>query len=176
MFLTESNLRGAYLITLDAAEDKRGCFARTYCRMEFAEHGLHTDYVQSSISVNRLARTLRGMHFQAAPAAEIKIVQCVRGSIYDVIIDLRPGSDTYCQWAGYELTAGNNRILYIPAGFAHGFMTGADDSAVYYMISECYAPQFAGGVRWDDPVFGINWPSGDPIISDKDRSWPDYVR
>jgi dTDP-4-dehydrorhamnose 3,5-epimerase len=176
MKFKETGLPGAYLVETEPHEDERGYFARVFCSEQFAEQGLETDYVQNSISQNRRRGTLRGLHYQAEPAAEVKLVQCLRGSLFDVIIDLRPRSATYCRWYGLELSAANKRLLYIPQGFAHGFQTLEDDTLVYYMISQTFAPEYARGVRWDDPVFGIKWPLANPIISDKDRRLPDYKR
>lgn len=174
MHFKETGLKGAWLIKTEPAEDERGYFARVFCRDQFSRLGLETEYIQNSISYNRKRGTLRGMHYQAAPAAETKLVQCVRGSLFDVIVDLRPESETYCSWYGIELSADNGCLLYVPAGFAHGFQTLTDDTTVYYMISKAYAPEYARGVRWNDPAFGINWPVPDPVISEKDRQLPDY--
>ncbi len=176
MIFSETALKGAYLLKLEPAVDQRGSFARVFCRDRFRKRGLIAEFVQNSISENLLRGTLRGMHYQVEPAAEVKLVQCVRGALYDVIIDLRPSSATYCQWYGVELSATNRRLLYVPEGFAHGFQTLADDTVVYYMISEAYAPEYARGVRWSDPAFGIKWPLSEPIIADKDRLLPDYKR
>jgi dTDP-4-dehydrorhamnose 3,5-epimerase len=176
MIFSEIALQGAYLLELEPAVDQRGSFARVFDRHLFIERGLIGDFVQNSISENQRGATLRGMHYQAAPAAEAKLVQCIRGALFDVIIDLRPESATYCRWFGVELSAANRRLLYVPKGFAHGFQTLLDDTAVYYMISEAYAPQYARGVRWNDPAFGIKWPFAEPIIAEKDRLLPDYKR
>jgi len=176
MRLLETDLKGVHIIELDQREDERGFFARTFCKNVFEKHGLHSEVAQCNLSHNARRGTLRGMHYQAEPFAEAKLVQCVRGSLYDVIIDLRRDSETYCQWIGVELSAANGRMLYVPEGFAHGFQTLEDDTAVYYQMFQFYAPHFARGVRWDDPAFGIKWPIKSPIISDKDRHLPDYVR
>ena len=170
-----TELEGAWLIGLEPASDDRGFFARTFCMREFAEHGLETGFVQHSASYSTRRGTVRGMHFQRAPAAEVKLVNCVRGAIYDVIVDLRKRSLTYRCWQGFELSAENRRRLYIPAGYAHGFQTLSDDAEVEYLISEFYAPQSASGVRYDDPAFAISWPLSVASISDKDRLWPDYA-
>lgn len=167
-------LAGAYLIEPEPLSDARGFFARSFCAHEFAEHGLNARPAQCNISYNTKRGTLRGMHFQRAPHAEAKLVRCTAGSIYDVIIDLRRDSPTFRQWAGFELTADNRSALYIPEGFAHGFQTLADDAEVFYQMFDFFEPGSAGGVRWDDPAFGIAWPLGDPILSDKDRAYPDY--
>jgi dTDP-4-dehydrorhamnose 3,5-epimerase len=171
MIFTETKLQGAYQIDLELREDDRGFFARSFCQNEFAARDLQTVIAQSNVSFNRKKGTLRGMHFQTAPKAEAKLVRCSRGAIYDVIIDLRPESATYCSWDAIDLTADNNRMLYIPEGFAHGFQTLVDNTEVFYQMFEFYSPEHAGGVRWDDPAFGITWPIADPIISEKDLSY-----
>ncbi|MFU8795001.1 MAG: dTDP-4-dehydrorhamnose 3,5-epimerase [Dethiobacteria bacterium] len=176
MLFKETGLGGVYLIETKPAQDQRGYFARVFCREEFEKLGLESEYAQNSISYNRQKGTLRGMHYQVESAAEVKLVQCVRGSIFDVIVDLRPESETYCGWYGVELSADNNSLLYVPEGFAHGFQTLSDHTTVYYMISRAYAPEYARGVRWNDPAFGIKWPLTDPVISEKDRQLPDYRR
>ena len=176
MKFLETELKGAYVIELDRREDERGFFARTFCKNIFDEQGLPGEVVQTNISYNARRGTLRGMHYQAAPFAEAKLVQCVQGSLYDVIIDLRSDSETYCQWIGVELSAAKGRMLYVPEGFAHGFQTLEDNTAVYYHMFQYFAPYLARGVRWDDPAFGIKWPLEDPIISEKDRQLPDYER
>ena len=176
MIFNEAGLPGAYIIEPEPAEDQRGYFARTFCRREFAARGLNSDVAQCSVSFNVRKGTLRGMHYQAEPHGEVKLVHCVRGAIYDVIIDLRPGSESYCRWVGVELSALNGRQLYVPEGFAHGFVTLEDDTLVCYRMSAFYAPEYARGVRWNDPAFAIKWPLSDPIISDKDRLLPDYRR
>jgi dTDP-4-dehydrorhamnose 3,5-epimerase len=169
-------LEGAYRIDLEPREDERGFFARAWCQQEFAEHGLETRIVQSNLSYNRYKGTLRGMHYQAPPHEEVKLVRCIRGSILDVIIDLRPDSPTYLQWVGVELTAANRQMLYVPRGFAHGFQTLEDDTEVFYHVSEFYHPEAERGVRWNDPQFGIQWPAVEKrILSPKDQNWPDYV-
>jgi len=173
-FLT-TDLDGARLIEIEPASDNRGFFARTFCVSEFAAHGLETAYVQHNTSLTKEVGTVRGMHFQHAPACEVKIVSCVRGAIYDVIIDLRRNSPTYQRWQGFELTADNRRRLYVPAGFAHGFQALTDDAEVAYLISEFYTPGATGGVRHDDPAFKIRWPLPVTVLSDKDRSWPDFA-
>jgi len=175
VIFTETELPGAYVVDLDPREDDRGFFARAWCRNEFSDHGLSGEIVQCNLSYNAGKGTLRGMHYQVAPHAEVKVVRCTRGSIYDVIIDLRPDSPTYKRWLGVELTAANRRMLYVPEGFAHGFQTLEDDTETFYQVSEFYAPAAEEGVRWNDPAFGIDWPQpNDPILSEKDASWPDY--
>ena len=176
MIFSETKLKGAYLLEPEPVVDQRGSFARVFCRDRFSEHGLADEFAQNSISENLKRGTLRGMHYQVEPAAEVKLVQCFRGALFDVIIDLRPDSETYCQWYGVELSAGNRCLLYVPKGFAHGFQTLVDDTAIYYMISAAYAPKYARGVRWNDPAFGIKWPLSEPVISEKDKLLPDYKR
>ncbi|MGB9093727.1 MAG: dTDP-4-dehydrorhamnose 3,5-epimerase [Gallionella sp.] len=163
---------GAYLIAPTRITDERGFFARTYCANEFASKGLKADSVQCNISCNNTCGTLRGMHFQRQPNAEAKLVRCTAGAIYDVIIDLRRGSQTFAKWAAFELTAQDRNALYIPEGFAHGFQTLADDTEVLYQMFNFFAPESAGGVRWDDPAFQIKWPLNVSIMSDKDRDYP----
>jgi dTDP-4-dehydrorhamnose 3,5-epimerase len=176
MKFTPTDLAGAWLVDVEPAADERGFFARTWCRREFAEHGIDCDFVQASVSYNRSAGTLRGMHFQRAPHDETKLVRCVRGAIHDVIVDIRPGSATYGRWIGVELSAENRRGLLVPQGFAHGFLTLADDTEVFYQISAYYTPGHAGGLRYDDPALAIEWPIEATVIADKDRRWPDFGR
>jgi dTDP-4-dehydrorhamnose 3,5-epimerase len=170
-----TNLKDAWLIELEPARDSRGFFARTFCVEEFAAHGLETSYPQHSISFSHRQGTLRGMHFQRQPHSEVKLVRCLRGAIWDVIIDIRPDSPTFCSWQWFELSEHNNRQLYIPKGFAHGFQTLTENAEVNYLISESYAPQAASGIRYDDPRFTIEWPQPVNEISDKDRQWPDFA-
>lgn len=174
MKFQETELQGVWLVDLDRREDNRGFFARTYCEKEFAAHGLTTRFVQCNLSSNRRRGTLRGMHFQNEPKPEIKLVRCVRGSVYDVVADLRRDSSTYQKWIGVELSAANGRALYIPAGIAHGFQTLEDETELYYHMGEFYDPSLAAGVRWNDPAFGFVWPLSDPILSEKDAAYPDY--
>ncbi len=172
----QTGLSGAYLIELELLEDERGFFARTFCREEFAARGLNPEVAQCNLSYNARKNTLRGMHYQAEPHAEAKLVNCLKGAVYDVIIDLRPRSSTSGRWVAVELSAANRKMLYVPEGFAHGFLTLEDDTAVHYQMSAFFEPDSARGVRWDDPAFGIEWPCPEPIISDKDQRWPDYRR
>jgi dTDP-4-dehydrorhamnose 3,5-epimerase len=172
MIFKETILGGAYVIHLERMEDERGLFARSFCQKEFAAHGLKVEVAQCNISFNKHKGTLRGMHFQRPPKAEAKLVRCTRGGIHDVIIDLRPDSLTYCQWIVTELTANNFAALYVPEGFAHGFQTLEENTEVFYLMFEFYAPEYARGVRWDDPAFGIRWPLANPIVSERDRSYP----
>lgn len=173
MKFSPGSLAGAFVIEAERHHDERGYFARIWCEREFREHGLDPIAVQSSVSYNRAKGTLRGMHFQRPPSAETKLVRCVRGAMYDVIVDVRPGSKTFLQWMGVELTAENGRMLYVPKGFAHGFQTLIDGTEVVYQMSAFYAPETAGGFRWDDPRVGIVWPSDERIISDRDRGYPE---
>jgi dTDP-4-dehydrorhamnose 3,5-epimerase len=168
---TETKLHGVYLIDPQRFDDERGFFARTWCEREFAARGLNPRLAQCSVSYNRRKGTLRGLHYQAAPHQEAKLVRCTRGAIYDVVLDLRPASATFRQWAAMELTAGNYRMLYVPEGCAHGFQTLEDDSEVLYQISEFYAPEFMRGVRWDDPLFAISWPLHVTSISPRDAAF-----
>lgn len=168
-------LAGLWLVEPERLEDERGFFARTWCEREFREHGLDSRLVQCNISFNQKRGTLRGMHYQVAPYEETKLVSCTQGSIYDVAVDLRPGSATFRQWVGIELSVENRRMLYIPAGFAHGFITLEDQSTVFYQMSEFYHAEAARGVRWNDPALGIEWPIPVAVISDKDRSYPDLA-
>ena len=172
MKFEEAPLSGAYVIDLERMNDERGFFARSFCELEFAAHGLDTSFVQCNISYNARAGTLRGLHYQQAPHAEGKIVRCTAGAIYDVIVDLRPDSPTLRQWFGIDLSADNRRALFVPRGFAHGFQTLADRSEVFYQMSEFFHAPSARGIRWDDPALGIRWPLSEPIVSEKDRSYP----
>jgi dTDP-4-dehydrorhamnose 3,5-epimerase len=175
MIFTETKLKGAFIIEPERLSDERGFFARTWCQKEFQTHGLNTNVVQCNISYNKKKGTLRGMHYQAAPHEEAKLVRCTRGAIYDVIIDLQPGSPTFRHWIGMELTEHNRQMLYIPEGFAHGFLTLRDDTEVFYQMSEPYSAEHARGVRWNDPAFGIQWPEEVSTISDKDNRITDFL-
>lgn len=172
MLFTESQLPGAFLIDLERNSDERGFFARAYCAQEFAAKGLGTVLQQCSVSYNTRKGTLRGMHYQSAPHEEHKLVRCTAGAIFDVIVDVRPGSLNYRRWFGTELTAQNRRSLFVPPGFAHGFITLSDDAEVYYMISVPHAPQHARGYRWNDPAFAIEWPLAPKVISARDAGYP----
>jgi len=175
MIFEEVGLPGAFLVHVERKEDERGFFARSWCRKEFEAHGLCGRLAQCNLSFNKAKGTLRGMHFQSAPFEEAKLVRCTRGAVFDAIIDLRKGSPTFRRYFGTTLTAENREMLYIPEGFAHGFLTMEDDTEIFYQMSEFYAPECAGGVRWDDPVFGIVWPEKIRIISERDRSYPDFI-
>ena len=172
MRLQETPLKGAFTVDLDRIEDERGFFARSFCEREFAACGLDSRFVQCNVSYNRLAGTLRGMHFQVMPHSEAKLVRCTTGAIFDVIVDIRPDSTTYLKWFGVEISAANRTALFIPRDFAHGFQTLVDDSEVLYQMSEFFHPNSARGIRWDDPVLDIRWPLRKFIISDKDRAYP----
>ena len=172
MKFTETALKGAYIVEIERFSDERGFFGRTFCSKEFAEHGLNPNLVQCSTSYNCKKGTLRGMHFQAAPFEEAKFVRCTMGAVYDVIIDLRPASPTYRKWVGTELTAENRTALYIPVGFAHGFLTLEDRSELFYQMSEYWSPPHGRGVRWDDPAFAIKWPMQPLVLSPKDAAYP----
>jgi len=176
VIFTETKLNGVHILEIEKLSDERGFFARTWCKQEFAKYGLNSNLAQCSISFNRKRGTLRGMHYQISPYRETKLVRCTAGAIYDVVIDLRRDSATFCQWFAVELSAENRCMLYVPEDFAHGFQTLEDNTEVFYQISESYAPEYAIGVRWDDPAFDIRWPPGDRIISSKDASYADFAR
>lgn len=172
MRFTETPLAGAFVIAPEPIEDERGFFARAYCDDEFAARGLEHGFVQCNISFNRRAGTLRGMHLQAAPHGEAKLVRCTAGALFDVIVDLRPDSPTHLQWFGARLDARSRAMLFVPRGFAHGFQTLEDDTEVFYQMSTRHEPAAARGLRWDDPALGIRWPLPDPILSPRDRAYP----
>jgi dTDP-4-dehydrorhamnose 3,5-epimerase len=174
MKFTETPLAGAYVVEVERREDDRGFFGRTFCEREFAALGLISRFVQCNVSYNRRRGTVRGMHYQADPYPEIKLVRCTTGAIVDAIVDLRPESPTHRRWFSVELSAENHRALYIPAGMAHGFQTLADDVEVLYMMSEYYHGDLARGVRWNDPAFDLAWPEPITVIADKDLAFPDY--
>jgi len=167
-------LSGVYIIEPEFLEDERGEFSRIFCRKEFEDMGLNPNIAQCNISFNHNKGTLRGMHYQVEPHAEAKLVRCTRGSIYDVIIDLRPEMPEFRKWFSVELSAENQKMLYIPEGFAHGFQTLTDNTEIFYQMSESYFPENARGVRWDDPCFNIKWPEDNRIISKKDLEYPDF--
>ena len=167
-------LAGAYLIELDKREDERGFFARLFCEREFGEAGLETNFVQINNSLSRDRGTLRGMHYQLGEAAEVKIVRCIKGALWDAILDLRPGSGTFGESFGAELSAENRTMMYVPRGFAHGFLTLTEDVEALYMVSAFYAPDRERGLRWNDPRFVIQWPAEPLVISDKDKNQRDF--
>jgi len=172
MKFVKTSLTDAYVIEIERKEDERGFFARTLDKKSFTDLNLDVDLFQNNISFNKKAKTLRGMHYQKFPNEEVKIVRCTKGKIFDVIIDLRPNSNSYKKWFGLELTSENHKMLYIPKGFAHGFLTLDDDSEIFYQMSDCFVPESALGIRWNDPSIGINWPFTPSIISDRDNSYP----
>ncbi len=174
MTFHEKNIHGAFEIQLERKADERGFFARSWCQKEFESHGLNPKLVQCNVSFNTQKGTLRGMHYQAAPYEEAKVVRCTRGAIYDVVIDLRPESRTFKSWIAAVLTAENRNMIYVPEGCAHGFLTLEDATEVFYQMSEIYNAESARGVRWNDPAFQISWPTRVEVISERDRSYPDF--
>ncbi len=170
MIFKETKLAGAFIIKPEKLEDSRGFFARAWCEKELTNYKLNTRLVQCNISFNHKKGTLRGLHYQIPPYEEIKLVRCTQGAIYDVIVDLRPDSSTYRQWVAVELTQENRLMLYIPGEFAHGFQTLLDNTEVFYQMSEFYHPESARGIRWNDPLLGIEWPISTPIMSEKDKN------
>jgi dTDP-4-dehydrorhamnose 3,5-epimerase len=174
MLFTETPLAGAYLVDLEKRGDERGFFARAFCEKEFGALKLATRFVQANDSLSAQRGTLRGMHYQLAPRAETKLVRCIRGALYDVILDLRRGSPTFGESFGAELSAENRRMMYVPRGFAHGFITLADDTEAFYLVDEFYGPEQERGIRWDDPRFAIRWPLAPAVLSDKDRRHRDF--
>jgi dTDP-4-dehydrorhamnose 3,5-epimerase len=172
MIFTKTELQDAYIIDLDRKSDPRGFFARTFCAQEFEAHGLKPTVAQCNLSYNYKKGTLRGMHYQLPPAAETKLIRCISGAIYDVIIDMRPESPTYLQHIGVELSAENRRALYVPEMFAHGYQALTDGAEVVYQVGEFYTPGYERGLRYDDPFFNIQWPTEVTVISDKDKNWP----
>jgi dTDP-4-dehydrorhamnose 3,5-epimerase len=174
MIFTETKLHGAYIIDIEPKADQRGFFARAWCQQEFEAHRLNTSVVQINVGFSHKHGTLRGMHYQTAPCAEVKLVRCSLGAMYDVIIDLREGSPTHRQWIGLELTQDNHRMLYVPEGFAHGYITLADNTEMSYQTTQFFSREHATGVRYNDPAFGIDWPIQAQVISEQDQNWPDY--
>lgn len=172
MRFVDSGLAGAYVIELEPHADERGFFARSFCQREFEAHGLDPCVAQCNVSYNRRRGTLRGMHYAEKSAAEAKLVRCTAGAIWDAIVDLRPGSPTHLSWVGFELSAGNRRMLYVPKGFGHGFVTLLDDTEVFYQMSEFYVPGAHRGFRYDDPRFAIDWPEPASVLSEADRALP----
>lgn len=172
MKFIETKISGLYVIELELKADERGYFARIFCEEEFKKIGVDFKIAQASRSFNKKCRTIRGMHFQKEPKAEDKIVQCIKGEIYDVAVDLRPNSRTFGQWVAQKLSEENQKMFFIPKGFAHGFQVLKDNSEVQYFISEFYSPECGSGVRWNDPLLNIDWPMKDPVLLDKDKNWP----
>jgi dTDP-4-dehydrorhamnose 3,5-epimerase len=175
MIFRETAIEGVRVVEPERLEDERGFFARTWDTREFADHGLSARLVQCSISYNGRRGTLRGLHYQAAPHEEAKLVRCTAGAVYDVAVDLRAGSETLCGWVGVELSARNRLALYVPEGCAHGFLTLADDAEVTYQMSAFHSPDAARGVRYDDPAFAIDWPEAVLVVNERDRSYPDFT-
>lgn len=176
MIFHTTPLSGAYLISQEPRSDERGIFARAFCAREFLENGLETSYVQANISSNKIAGTVRGMHLQRAPYAEVKLVSCANGALYDVIVDCREESPTYLQWFGAEISAGNGLMMYVPKGFAHGYQSLSDGATAHYMVSTFYEAGAEAGYRFDDPAVAIRWPRAVTSISDKDKRWPLLTR
>jgi dTDP-4-dehydrorhamnose 3,5-epimerase len=173
MNLRETEVVGAYIVEGERSDDERGFFARTFSAADFAEHGLESAVAECSIAYNRERWTLRGLHYQSPPHEEAKLIRCTRGSVYDVAVDLRPGSPTHLRWAAVELSADNRLSFYVPPGCAHGYLTTTDESELHYQISARHMPDAAAGVRWDDPKLGIEWPATPQVISPRDASYPD---
>jgi dTDP-4-dehydrorhamnose 3,5-epimerase len=175
LIFRETNLKGVFLIDLEKREDERGFFARSWCQREAEAYGLNPRVMQCNVSFNAQKGTLRGLHYQSFPHPEAKLVRCTAGTIYDVIVDLRPDSPSFKKNAAFTLSAKNHHMLYVPEGMAHGFMTLEDNTEVFYQMSEFYSPESSQGVRWNDPAFGIGWPSSPSVISDRDKSYADYI-
>ena len=175
MKFTETKIAGVFVIELERHEDDRGWFARAWCREDFAAHGLPTDLAQTNLSHNTRRGTVRGMHFQTAPHAEIKFVRCVAGAVHDVALDLRPESPTFKQFVATELSAENGRAVFLPEGIAHGFQTLTDDATLFYQMSVPYTPEAVDGVRWNDFAFNLEWPIADPIVCARDSAFPDFI-
>lgn len=175
MKFVATEFAGVFIIEPEPRVDDRGMFARYFCSREFQAHGLKSDIVQTNYSQNKQKGTLRGMHYQQQPFAEVKLVRCLHGKIYDVIIDVRPDSSTYLKWLAVELSGENKKMLYVPEGFAHGYQSLTDDSEVFYMVTQFYNLESERAIRWNDPLFGIEWPlAGEPILSAKDAAHPDF--
>lgn len=172
MKFSESKLKGLWVIDLELRADDRGFLARTFCEKEFSAHGLNTRWPQCNLTLTKKRGMIRGMHYQAEPKPEIKLIRCAAGRIWDVLVDVRKGSSTFGQWESFELSSQNRRMLYVPGGFAHGFQCLEDLSEVFYQMSEVYDPNLARGIRWNDPTAGVRWPVPDPILSDRDRDLP----
>jgi dTDP-4-dehydrorhamnose 3,5-epimerase len=175
MIFTPTNVDGVYAIEVEPYVDERGMFSRVFDEQAFCERGLETQWPQCSISFNPIKGTLRGMHFQRGEYAEVKLIRCTQGAVYDVAIDLRPDSTSFRRWVAAELTAANHRQLYVPKGCAHGFLTLEPNSEVYYQIFQPYAPDASAGVRWNDPAFGVKWPAQPALISRRDAAYPDFA-
>lgn len=174
MIFTETKLKGAYIIEINQIKDERGFFGRSWCKREMEEHGLNGNVVQSNTSFSKAKGTIRGLHYQKSPYEETKLMRCTKGAIFDVIIDLRENSPTFLQWLGVELTEANYKMLYVPENFAHGFVTLSDNSEVTYLVTQYYTPGAEAGIRYDDPLFNIQWPVAVEVITEKDRYHPDF--
>lgn len=172
MKFSRTTLPGVWLIELELREDERGFLARTYCEKEFSDHGLNTCWPQCNLTLTRQRGMIRGMHFQADPKPEIKLIRCATGAIFDVLVDVRRDSPTFGKWEGFELSSANRRLLYVPGGFAHGFQCLTDNCEVFYQMSEFFVPELARGIRWNDPQIGIRWPIANPVLSDRDQALP----
>jgi dTDP-4-dehydrorhamnose 3,5-epimerase len=176
MLFKETRVKGAFVVELEKRGDDRGFFARAFCRKEFEAQGLDFNPVQANVGASRLRGTLRGLHYQVRPHEEKKLVRCTAGALFDVVVDLRSGSPSCKQWFGVELTAENHKMLYVPEGCAHGYLTLADRTEIFYLVSEFYSPGAERGVRWNDPAFGIDWPPVEALVmSEKDAGWPDFA-
>lgn len=176
MIFREHKLQGVFEVKIEPNHDERGFFARSWCQREFESRGLNPKLVQCNISFNKHKGTLRGMHYQAEPFGEAKLVRCTAGAIYDVVVDVRPQSPTFRKWSAVVLSSENRDMLYIPEGLAHGFLTMEDNTEIFYQMSEFYHPELSRGVRWDDPAFGIEWPERVNVVSERDRTYPDFVQ
>jgi dTDP-4-dehydrorhamnose 3,5-epimerase len=175
MIFKETRLKNAFIIELEKIADERGFFSRAWCQNEFEAHGLNPNIAQCNLSFNATRGTLRGIHYQIAPYEEAKLIRCISGKIYDVIIDLRSNSSTYLQWTSFELSSENRKMLYVPENYAHGYLTLEDNSEVFYQVSQFYSPGSERGIRWDDPAVNVKWPAiSNLIISEKDKTWPDF--
>ena len=174
MKFNKTKLTGAYTIELDKLGDDRGFFARLFCSKEFADAGLINSFVQINNSLTKDKGTLRGMHYQLPPSAEVKVVRCIQGALFDIILDLRPDSPTFCQWYGDTLSAENRRMMYVPRGFAHGFLTLEENTEAFYLAGAAYDAEQERGIRYNDPKFNIEWSIQPNIISEKDENWPDF--
>ncbi len=176
MIFTETKFKGVYIIEIEKIEDERGFFSRLWCQREFSQRGLNANFVQGNLAYNHKKATVRGMHYQTPPYQEVKLIRCTKGSLYDVIIDLRPNSETYLQWFSIILSDSDYKQLYIPEGFAHGYQTLTDNVEMRYGVTQFYTPEAERGIRWNDPLFKIDWPYKDNIIiSEKDKNWPDFA-
>jgi dTDP-4-dehydrorhamnose 3,5-epimerase len=175
MNFKKTPITGAYVVDIEPKGDERGFFARGFCQQEFEALGLNSKIVQANIGVSRQRGTLRGLHYQVSPYAETKLIRCTAGAVFDVIVDLRPASSSYRKWLGVELAADTRRMLYVPEGCAHGYLTLVDNTEIFYLVSQFYSAESERGLRWNDPVFGIEWPiTQDLVISEKDRRWPNW--